>query len=246
MTAVGGAVPVNIAVIIPFRDRGRDPRRPANLARVLQRWRDFRITQDATVTVVDDGRCGYQSFNRSAAYNRGAAAHTAADVLVYSESDLLVDDDQILQACDQAASAPGLVVPFSRFMAITEEDSHRVRAHELAPEDAEANQICGDRQSIGAVNVVSRESLDLIGQYDEAFEGAWYDDNAMCRAFEVCCGPTRFIDGPGYHLYHLSGATGDHLTDDDRAATERNKARYQLYRQARTPEQIRELTTGMR
>ncbi|PKQ59735.1 hypothetical protein B5566_02520 [Mycobacterium sp. MHSD3] len=234
---------MNIAVIIPFRDRGRDPRRPANLQRVLNHWLDFSVTQDATVAVVSDGRCGYQSFNRSAAYNRGAA-RTDADVLVYSESDLLVDDDQILQACDQAASAPGLVVPFSRFMAITAYDSQRVRDHELAPEDAQANQICGERQSIGAVNVVSRESLELIGQYDEAFEGAWYDDNAMCRAFEVCCGPTRFIDGPGYHLYHLPGASGDHLTDADRAATERNKARYQLYKQAQTPERIRELTTG--
>lgn len=234
---------MNIAVIIPFRDRGKDPNRPANLVRVLEHWRDFRITQGATVTVVDDGRCGYESFNRSAAYNRGAS-YTDADVLVYSESDLLVDADQILRACDQAVSAPGLVVPFSRFMAITEDDSEWVRDHTLAPHEARATQVRGDRQSIGAVNVVSREALSLIGQYDESFDGAWYDDDAMCRAFEVCCGPTRFIDGPGYHLYHLPGASGDHLTDADRAATERNKARYQLYRQATTPERIRELTAG--
>lgn len=234
---------MKIAVIIPFRYRGNDPNRPANFIRALEHWRDFRKTQDATVMPVDDGRCGYESFNRSAAYNRGASC-TDADVLVYSESDLLVDADQILQACDQAASCPGLVVPFSRFMAITEKDSQRVRYHQLAPEDAKAEQVRGERQSIGAVNVVSRESLSLIGQYDESFEGAWYDDDAMCRAFEVCCGPTRFIDGPGYHLYHLPGASGDHLTDTDRAATERNKARCQLYRQATTPERIRELTAG--
>lgn len=234
---------MNIAVIIPFRDRGKDSNRPANLVRVLEHWRDFRIAQGATVTVVNDGRCGYESFNRSAAYNRGAS-YTDADVLVYSESDLLVDAEQILWACDQAASAPGLVVPFSRFMAMTEEDSQRIRDRVLEPCDARATQVRGDRQSIGAVNVVSRVSLSLIGQYDESFEGAWYDDDAMCRAFEVCCGPTRFIDGPGYHLYHLPGASGDHLTAADRAATERNKARYQLYRQATTPERIRELTAG--
>lgn len=230
---------MNIAVIIPFRDRGKDPLRPANLKRVLLHWAAMGIE----IHVVGDSRSGYESFNRSAAYNRGAG-YTDADVLVFSESDLIVDWLQIRQACDLAASAPGLVVPFSRFMAITEEDSQRIRDLALEPCDARADQVRGDRQSIGAVNVVSRESLSLIGQYDESFEGAWYDDDAMCRAFGVCCGPTRFIDGPGYHLYHLPGASGDHLTDADRAATERNKARYQLYRQATTPERIRELTAG--
>lgn len=229
---------MNIAVLIPFRDRGKDPNRPANLRRVLMGMEGL-----YRIHVVDDDRSGYESFNRSAAYNRGADM-VDADVLVYCESDLLVDALQIREAVALASSAPGLVVPFSRFMAITPEDSVRVRDLELEPEEAVSHQVRGDRQSIGAVNVVSRESLSLIGQYDESFEGAWYDDDAMCRAFEVCCGPTRFIDGPGYHLYHLPGASGDHLTAADRAATERNKARYQLYQLATTPERIRELTAG--
>jgi len=228
-----------VAFIIPFRDRGRDPRRPANLQRVLKHWDGY----GEPVLVVDDGRGEDAQFNRSAAYNR-AVAQTDADVLVFTESDLIVPYDQIDRGIAEAISAPGLVVPFSKFLAITEEDSVAVREFRLDPAAAQANQIRADYKSIGAVNIVSRESLNRIGQYDEGFEGAWYDDDAMELAFRVCCGPTRFVDGPGFHLYHLSGGGGAHLTAEDKAATERNKARFNQYRRARTPEQIRALTSG--
>lgn len=144
---------MNVAVIIPFRDRGKDPLRPANLRRVLMGMEGL-----YRIHVVDDGRSGYESFNRSAAYNRGADM-VDADVLIYCESDLLVDPIQIREAVALASLTPGLVVPFSRFMAIAPEDSVRVRDLELEPEEAVSHQVRGDRQSIGAVNVVSRESL---------------------------------------------------------------------------------------
>lgn len=226
-------------VIIAFRDRGRDLNRPANLKRAIQHW-------DASpwnYHVVDDGRTGSESFNRSAAYNRGAAL-TDADILVYSESDLIVDYQQIADGITLAAATPGLVVPFSRFMAITEDDSKRVRANEIEPHQAQAEQIRGEHMSIGAVNIVSRDSIAAIGQWPTEFTGAWFDDDACERAFSICCGPTRFIDGPAWHLYHLSGGFGTHLTAEDKAATERNRQRYKLYRQAHTPQRIRELTAG--
>ena len=141
-----------------------------------------------------------------------------------------------------AKEKPGLVVPFSKFMSIEPEDSVLVRNHAIEPQFAKASQIRGDRLSIGAVNVLSRESLDLIGQWDENFEGAWFDDDSMERAFKLCCGPTRFVDGSGYHLYHLSGAQGDHLSDADIAATKRNEMRWRQYLVARTPDDIRKLT----
>ena len=144
---------------------------------------------------------------------------TNADVLIYSESDLLVDCDQILEGVALALAKPGLVVPFSKFMAIEPRDSELVRQHRLAPADATSQQQCNDRQSIGAVNIISRETLALIGRWDESFEGAWFDDTAMNIAFSICCGPTRFVDGPGFHLYHLPGAYGEHLTEAVRVAT---------------------------
>ncbi len=228
---------MSVSVIIPFRDRGRDHNRVANLKRVLEHWEGF-----AEVHVVDDGRAGDAQFNRSAAYNRGMRL-TNADILVYAESDLIVPFDQILEGV-ALATRPGLVVPFSRFLAMEPRDSELVRQHVIQPADALAQQMRGDRQSIGAVNIVSRESIEAIGQWPEEFEGAWFDDDSCELAFRMCCGPTRFVDGPGYHLYHLSGAQGEHLTDADRAATAANQARFELYRQAESPDRIRELTAG--
>jgi hypothetical protein len=67
----------------------------------------------------------------------------------------------------------------------------------------------------------------------------------MHIAFDICAGPTRWIDGPSWHLYHLPGHEGTHLTPEDKAATARNKQRWQLYTQATTPDQIRRLTSGL-
>lgn len=232
----------DFTVVIPHRDRGTDWRRQANLDSAVRWWRDRGIEP----IIVDDGRTGDAQFNRSAAYNRGIMA-TTTDIIVFSEADLLVPLDQIERGVEMAAERIGLVVPFSRFMAMDEHSTDLVRSRDLHPSAAGALQVRGDRQSIGAVNIVSYESIKAIGgQYDRAFEGAWYDDDAMHRAFEVCCGPTRFVDGPGWHQYHLPGATGDHLTDADRAATEANRRRWLKYRNAKTADQIRQLTRGER
>lgn len=230
------------AVVIPFRAReGGDPLRQQNLSRVVEHWSDY----DCEIIISDDGRTGAAQFNRSAAYNRAAArgrvGATTADMLIFAESDLIVSLDQIDRAVYMAA-APGMVVPFSWFKALSEEDSRRVRAHETDPADCVAPVVKGHCGSIGAVNVLSRHTLDLIGGgYDEMFEGAWYDDDAMKIAFDVAAGPTRFVEGSGYHLYHLSGGRGDHLSRADRAATSRNRLRLQQYRRAHTPDQVRAL-----
>lgn len=231
------------AVIIPFRHRdGGDPLRKENLDRVVEHWEGY----DCDVLVSDDGRTGDAPFNRSAAYNRatirGFAGATTADMLIFAESDLIVSYAQIDRAIAMAATAPGMVVPFSWFMAIDEYDSRLVREHRADPEDCATRVVKGHRQSIGAVNVLSRQTLHLIVSWDELFEGAWYDDDAMKIAFDIAAGPTRFVEGSGYHLHHASGGRGKHLSEIDRAATAANRRRLQKYRQARTPEQIIELT----
>ena len=235
---MGGSA-VKTAVIIPWRDRGLDPLRKANLVRVLDHWRDF----DAEVFVSDDGRADDAQFNRSSAYNYGVEM-TDADVLIFTESDLLISHEQVDRAIAMAAAAPGMVIPFSWFMALSDEDSVRVRAYEVDPVDCQKFPVKGHRGSIGAAGVVSRETYDLVGGYDERFEGAWYDDDAMKIAFDIAAGPTRWVEGSAYHLHHLSGGRGEHLTPADRAATVRNRQRLSLYRQARSPQQIRSLTVS--
>ncbi len=226
-----------MTVIIPFRDRGRDPLRQANLQRVLQHWAGW------DVHVVSDGRTGDEQFNRHKAYNLGATL-TDSDVLVYAESDMLVNHDRITEAIKLARQSPGLVVPFTERHELNTYDSERVRAHEVQPEQCVADVVKPKPRRIGAINVISRETLHLVGQWDEQFDGNWWDDRSMHIAFDMCAGPTRWIDGPSYHLWHLPGHTGTHLTPEDRAATTRNRRRFERYSRARTPDQIRALTTG--
>lgn len=234
---------MTVAVIIPFRGRDfGDPLRQENLTRVVEHWQDYPGADE--VIVSSDGRDGNAPFNRSAAYNR-AAANTAADMLIFAEADLLIGYHQVDRAIRTADSGPGMVVPFSWFMALGEADSARVRAGKADPEDCDAAPVRGHRGSIGAINVVSRHTLDLVGGYDEQFEGAWYDDDAMKIAFDMTAGPTRFVEGSGYHLWHLSGGRGGHLSRADRAATSRNRLRLQHYRQAHTAGFIRMLTQGL-
>lgn len=229
----------NAVVVIPFRDRGHDPLRAQNLQRVLAWW----AAGPWPVAVVHDGREGDAQFNRSAAYNRGveAASAAGADVVIYTEADMLIPYAQVAEAVEAALVAPGLVVPFLTYNYLSESDSQLVRdgatVDDLTPQNA-----VDDGGSMGAVNVVSMDSLAAVGCWDEGFEGNWYDDNAMEQAFAVCCGARRHVPGPAWHLYHLPGWTGDHLTEADRAATEANRQRWLRYQAAGTPEQIRALT----
>lgn len=231
---------MNILIAIPFRDRGVDEYRSANLRRVLEHWRGF----GEMITVLDDGRDADAPFCRSAAYNRAAQPPFNADVIVYAESDMLIDYAQIREGIEQATTAPGLVVPFTKYRYLTPDDSELVRAGNKEPEHCTPEYTMDNGRSVGAINIVSRQTINAVGQWDEAFQGSWHDDRAMRIAFDITAGQTRFIDGSASHLYHLPGWQGAHLTSEDRNATAQNKRRYEMYAAAKTPERIRELTAG--
>lgn len=231
------------ALVIPFRDRGIDPCRPLNLEFVSRWWTRSGIPWP--LYVVSDGRVGNSPFNRSAAYNLAIADHPEVDVFVFIESDVFCGSDQIANGIELAQRAPGLVVGFSRFLEVSESDSVKVRAGDIDVTEAEVKQIRDDYGSNGAVNIVSRRALDMVGGYDESFSAAWWDDSAMKIAFDICCGPTRFVEGDLFHLFHKSGGRpGAVTTQEDRAATQRNKERWLKYKRATTPRQIRRLTRG--
>jgi len=219
---------VRTAVIIPFRDRGTDPLRSANLTRVLEHWEDF----GPSPIVASDGRSHRDLFNRSAAYNRGvAAADPDTDVFIFAESDMIVSLDSVDEAVDAADKEIGMVVPFSTYCYHSASSSVEIRAG-ANPGYLVPMWRMDNCTSIGAINVVSRRTLDTVGQWDEGFEGNWYDDDAMKIAFDICAAPTRFISGMGHHLYHLPGHRGKHLTDKEKMATRRNQTRLGLYEHA--------------
>lgn len=218
------------SVVIPFRDRGTDPLRAANLARVLEHWEDV---FGPTPMVIGDGRSGKELFNRHAAYNRGIAkSDPDTEVFIFAESDMLCPADQIFEAVTLADIHLGLVVPFTTYRYQGPETSVMIREGK-DPSECKPRWVMGNARSVGAINVVSRITLDCIGQFDEKFDGNWYDDDAMNLAFQVCGGQaTRFIPGEADHLYHLPGHRGRHLTIAEKWATKRNQTRLGLYERA--------------
>ena len=229
-----------VALIIPFRQReGGDLRRSANLD-VVQGWWSGHGYEPQ---IVSDELGGDDQFNRHRAYNRAIEANPSADVFVFTEADMLIHPSQITSAVALAYKQPGLVVPFTEYRYLSEGVTNHIRetyydmpATDLAawwalPAKNEnsvfqmrAESVIGNGDSIGAVNVVSRGTINRAGGFTEATRGNWYDDNIVEEGFAFLTGrKTRWVKGPAVHLYHLPGWSGEHLTEADKAATAHNK-----------------------
>ena len=227
-------------IIIPFRDRGLDPRRGANLEIVLAWW----YAHGFEATVVDDGLSGDAQFNRHRAYNRAVDRFPETDVFVFTEADMLIHPSQILTGIAMALRSPGLVVPFTQYRYLSDgvtatlRDYYHDEPTEATaqlfgqPVEHEASIFVGwpveytmnNGRSIGAVNIVSRETLRLTGGFTEKTSGNWFDDNIIEEGFKFLTGcNTRWVDGPAVHLYHIPGHKGEHLSAADMEATEKNR-----------------------
>lgn len=226
-----------VKVIIPFRDRGTDLRRGANLEVVMAWWWAHNIEP----VVVDDGLEGDAQFNRHKAYN-DAVSGNDADVYVFTEADMILDPRALVTGCRLALRKNVLVVPFRRYNYMSDETTAMIRdafadwpSEKLAEwievskdgkgifgMEPESTMLNG--KSIGAVNIVSRATLDVAGGFTEATHGNWYDDRITEEGFSFLTGNrTQYVPGTAVHLYHLPGHQGAHLSEEDRAATEHNR-----------------------
>lgn len=227
-------------VIIPFRLReGADPRRQANLDIVHAWW----YAHGFEPQIVSDGLVGDAQFNRHRAYNRAVEMFPETEVFVFTEADMLIHPSQILAAVKRADEKPGLVVPFTQYRYLSDANTEAFRSfyYDL-PNDVTAEfwsqpvtsptsifewvpeSVMDNGTSIGAVNVVSRKTLEITGGFTEATKGNWYDDRIIEEGFAFLTGQhTRYVEGPAVHMYHLPGHKGAHLSQADKMATAKNK-----------------------
>lgn len=236
----------DVSIIIPFR--GSDPHRQANLIKVL----DWLTPLALPMILASDSREDGQPFNRSAAFNEGMRL-SPSEVYVFNEADMLVPHWQILAGVEDARDELGLVVPFSTYRYMSEDDSRQIIAG-ADPAGFGPEWIMDGGKSIGAVNILSAASVDLAGGFDETLEGHGYDDNCVHSAFETACAPTRYVIGDAYHLWHkmayapwerrTEAANPENFSDAEVRATTRNRLRYDMYRRARSAEDVRVLTAG--
>lgn len=146
---------------------------------------------------------------------------------------------QLDAAVTMAADAPGLVVPFSQYRYLSESDSAMVRGGQ-PPAAFMPTFTMNNGASIGALNVVSADTMRMVGRWDENFAGWGHDDNAMFWAFKHCAGEPRWVEGPAYHLWHPPGMQDPR--PEERDATNRNYLRWLEYEKTTDPVALRALT----
>lgn len=238
----------DVSVIVPWRDSG-DPHRQANLTCVLDH-----LAETGWPLILADDRRTDGPFNRSAAYNHGMEL-SPSNVYVFHEADMLVPLDQLALAIDEAHTYQGLIVPFMNYRYMGPEASRLILSG-VKPETLFPDRIMEGGTAVGAVGVVSAETMQAIGRWDEKFSGHGFDDRAMHRAFEVAAGPTRFVGDSATHLWHhpayspweraskTEASKAGNYSYAEVEATVRNRARLRSYRAASRPEHIRALTSG--
>ena len=185
-----------VQVIIPWRDRGIDPRRSANLDVVLGWWWAHR----ANPYIASDGGNGADQFNRHRAYNAAVERFPETDVFIFSEADMLVPIPQIEKAVQQALAGPGLVVPFTQYRYLSDETTGRLRDyyHDSKQSDLaawwglssynessmfgmDAESTMDNGRSIGAINVVSRETWKIMALNISTLSGKNCNINIMIK-----------------------------------------------------------------
>lgn len=181
---------MGVSVVIAYRDLGDEDRRAS--FRHVHAWYErfgWEIIVDA----------GGTEFSRAAAIN-AAVRRAGGDIIVQSDPDSLLADEQQLFAAVGLAAQPGLVVPHDRYLYLTREATAEVIAGrtDVGPDDCDEQGPAG----MGNVTVFSRETWRRSGGFDERF-GVWGgDDAAYAYATEAFCAPTRRLPGDMWHLWH--------------------------------------------
>lgn len=180
-----------VTVVIAYRDMGCRHRRAA-FEFVLDRY-----TMQGFDVIVDSGTDD-ATFTKSRSLN--AAIRRSPDgIIVHSDPDSFVPEATLRDAIALAAD-DGLVVPFSRYLYLTEAATSAVLNGHTAVTEADCED-CG-ANGVGNVTVFSRSTWELCGGFDERF-GLWGgDDVAFATAAAAFTQPTRRLEGDAIHLYH--------------------------------------------
>jgi hypothetical protein len=181
---------VKVAVCAPHRPV--DDEREANWQRTRQQWQGLGWP-------VYTGNNEDTIFSRSKAINLAAAQAPDSDVLLVTDTDILLwSPQQAVTAAEEAFAHTAYVVAFGVLYVLDWEDTRAVRA---GAEPSPKMAIETLALIWGGLFAVSRKLFDRVGGFDERFTG-W---GAQDIGFMVACstlGEKRRVQGDAYHLRH--------------------------------------------
>lgn len=172
-------------------------------------------------------------FNRSAAIND--AARGSWDIAIVLDADVLAEASQVYAAADRVRQSGKVTLPYDRFVGLNQVMTARVLRGYEGPWERGARFRSDTHES--SIVAIPRKLWDAIGGFDERFVGWGQEDVAFIQAARILGGGIERIPGVVFHLEH--GAR--HLRGRGSSQYRANQERGERYRQARTPEEIREL-----
>lgn len=175
-------------------------------------------------------------FCRGRLINQAAEAAGDWDVAVIVDGDVVIDPRQVRQAVDRASVTERMVLPYDRYVSLSEKMTGRVldgfNGSWLGSEDPTAGR--AKRNHVSSVVVVPRVLWDRVGGFDPAFEGWGPEDRAFHRACEIIGGKVDRVRGPVFHLHHPWSPE----RDENSRLLQAGEHRYRRYRAASTPAEI--------
>ena len=169
---------MNVAVCVPHRPS--HPDRVANFARVREGWDEMGIP-------VYTGDCE-GDWKRAYAVNAACAQAEDADVLLISDSDILLGDPagQTVSACQTALRYNAYTVAFTSLIYLNS-----------------SGFVFWEQSRIwGGVFAIPRSLYDEVGGFDERFRGYGSEDKGFLVCASTLGGDKQRMPGHAYHLDH--------------------------------------------
>lgn len=152
------------------------------------------------------GESQSEPFNRSQAINN-AANQATREVFVIADGDVIYDPQILVQAV-KLLNQHAWIVPFGKFLDLSKSSTEELLQSspqwplslEVEYEERLKNK---NVKLVGGIIVVTRENFNMVGGFDERFEGWGKEDVAFKEAMNTICGPyKRTHDHVAYHLWH--------------------------------------------
>jgi hypothetical protein len=191
---------MKMAVCVPHRPS--HPDRVRNFAHVRRGW-------DAVGIPVYTGDSEGADWMRAHAVNAACAQARDADVLLISDSDIVLENPvtQTIAACKAALNGGCYVVAFTSLLFYDRSNTLKIIEGGPHPHGTAFWQVS---RIWGGVLAVPRSLYDEVGGFDERFQGYGSEDKGFLVCASTLGGPKERMPGCAFHL--------DHPEDDTRTS----------------------------
>lgn len=169
-------------------------------------------------------------FNRAGAIN--AAAEGSWDIGIILDADVVAPAEQLEAAIRNVVETGRVTLGFTRYIGLTPLMTDQVLSGWVGDPSRGARYRTDEHES--SIVVVPRAAWDIVGGFDERFQGWGQEDVAFIHAIRLLVGPIERVEGPVWHLWHARSP--------ERSRTnERYKAAQRLgtrYRKCTTAEEM--------